>query len=254
MQIWLVEEGEKRGPFEPYELRDRIEKGRLSGEELAWHEGCPNWTPVCELALFRRSFEEEEPVPPPVPRRPRAFSRFWARWFDIYAYLLVVYGGMHFLGIDIFASFESALFRVLHLLPYLLLDAIAVNLWGTTPGKAMLGLRIEGPEEGKLPLGASLLRSVRVYILGLGLGLPVVSALCQGFCLWFTLRNGAAPWDVMTGIVVRSRSPGAVRIVAFVVLFLVVLLALSVFLKPVSDALIEDFLRELGPAPEGPAA
>ena len=89
---------------------------------------------------------------------------------------------------------------------------------------------------------------------GLGLGLQIVSALCQGFSLWFTLRNGAAPWDVMTGTAVRSRPPGAARIVAFVLLFLVVLIGLSVFLKPVSDALLEDFLRELGPAPEGPTA
>ena len=38
MEIWIVEDGGKKGPFETYLLRERIEAGELSGDELAWHK------------------------------------------------------------------------------------------------------------------------------------------------------------------------------------------------------------------------
>ena len=43
MEIWIVEEGKKRGPFETYQIRDRIEAGELAGDELSWHKDQSGW-------------------------------------------------------------------------------------------------------------------------------------------------------------------------------------------------------------------
>ena len=46
MEIWIVEDGGKKGPFETYLLRERIEGGELSGDELAWHKDQDGWVTV----------------------------------------------------------------------------------------------------------------------------------------------------------------------------------------------------------------
>ena len=62
MQYWLIEDGEKKGPLEDYEVRDMIRKGKVTGESKIWHEGADGWVSASE-------------VPPSMPgsvRPPRA--------------------------------------------------------------------------------------------------------------------------------------------------------------------------------------
>ena len=79
----------------------------------------------------------------------------------------------------------------------------------------------------------------------LGLALPIVMQVCQGFSLWFTLKQGAAPWDAMPGHELRSRPLWPARIVIFVLLFLALLTALPLVLEPVSDAFWDSFWNQL---------
>ena len=58
MEVWIVEEGEKRGPYQTYEIRERIERGELAGDELAWHRDQEQWTELREMDAFRSGFEK----------------------------------------------------------------------------------------------------------------------------------------------------------------------------------------------------
>ncbi|NIP97030.1 MAG: DUF4339 domain-containing protein, partial [Akkermansiaceae bacterium] len=136
MQIWIVEDGERKGPFETYEVRERIEGGQLSGEELSWHKDQDEWVPLKQLDVFRSEFEESVEVavaPRSLPSRPRPFLRFWARWFDIFLYLLLVYSLLLVTGQDLAQAVSSPRFRYLYFLPFLILEAVAVHLYKTTP-------------------------------------------------------------------------------------------------------------------------
>ncbi|NNC88545.1 MAG: RDD family protein [Akkermansiaceae bacterium] len=254
MQVWLIEGGEKRGPFESYEVRERIERKELTGEEKAWHDGCDEWRALRSLEVFRAEFEVPVVVPPPLPKKPRPFSRLWARWFDMQVYMALLFGGMFLLQLDMLAALRSTWFQLLHLLPYLIFDALMVHLAGTTPGKALLGLTVRSKGGGKLALGGSLVRSVRVYILGLGVGISLLMIPCHAFALWFTLRHGEAPWDLMGGNEVQSQGVNAGRVVAFVLLFMAVTILVGILLAPVSEAILEEMRPAETPAPDGPDA
>lgn len=244
MRLWIVEEGEKRGPFQVYELRERIENEELSGEELAWHEARDDWVALKELDVFRSEFapsreerdRDEGAAPPPLPKNPRPFLRFAARTLDLALYWLLLYGGMRIAGADF--TQISPLFHQLTMLPYIILDAVALHLWRTTPGKALLGIYIESEDGKACRMGAAILRAIRVYIIGLGLLQPLIFLFTGGFSLWFTLKNGIAPWDVLGRMRVRNAPFEAWRVIVFVMLLAaaMVLLVFAVFLPVMLEA------------------
>ncbi len=232
MEIWIVEKGEKQGPFEAYEVRGRIEEARLTGDELAWHKDQEGWVALREMDIFQSAFEESGEVPdspPPVPPGPpRPYRRFFARWFDIYLYLLLLCSVVRFSGYDLLEAMMSS-WAMFSLLPFVLLEAIVLHLTKTTPGKFLLGLRVVGPEEEALSLRAALVRSLRVYILGLGL-MPcfgVLTGICHVYCIWYLMRRNEAPWDAASQNRVR-----AARLLPFH--FTGILLLFSAVLGPAS--------------------
>ncbi len=60
MEIWIVENGEKQGPFQTYEVRDRIESEELTGEELAWHKDQDQWVALKEMDVFQGEFSDRD--------------------------------------------------------------------------------------------------------------------------------------------------------------------------------------------------
>lgn len=247
MQVWLVEDGEKRGPYPSYEVRERIEDGELSGDEMAWQEGSPDWLPLREMELFQSLFAEPEAepvVPPPLPVRPRPFVRLWARWFDLLLYLVVVFGLLRLLGLDLAAALVSPWFLITYLLPWVLLEAIAIHQYGTTPGKWLLGIRVELAVSGPLPLGTAVRRTFRVFVLGMGMNMWIFPLICHALSLWFLLRTGMTFWDRVSGSVVRIRPAPPGRLVAFVMIFLTMLVALELIMKPLTEEVMEGFLRD----------
>lgn len=254
MRLWIVEDGEKRGPFHVYDLRERIENSELTGEELAWHEDRDDWVALKELDVFRSTFStegpaasEEEPAaaaPPPLPRDPRPFLRFSARAFDLSIYWLLLYGGMRIGGADVIVA--SPLFHQLMMLPYVILDGVLLHLWRTSPGKALLGIRIETEDGKACKMGTSLLRAVRVYIIGLGLLQPLIALFTGGFSLWFTLKNRIAPWDLLGRLRVQSSGVEAWRVIVFAMVFaaIMIILVFGIF----GPAILEEQQRLKGTA------
>ena len=97
---------------------------------------------------------------------------------------------------------------------------------------------------GPLRPGAALTRSLRAFIVGLGLMVhPFLTGICHIFCLWHVLRRNKAPWDLMTSTRVEASPPRRVCILRFCLLFLAVVVLLSLVLIPSFDAVLE-FARD----------
>lgn len=247
MDLWLIQTGTKTGPFRDYEIRERIERGELTRDDLVWHEGRDGWVALGELDLFFPSFEEPEAAsavqPPPLPNRPRPFLRFWARWFDFHLYGVLVFGTMHLLGTDLRAAVNSPMFLVTWLLPWLVLEAIALHLWMTTPGKWLLAVEVRKLGGDRLSVGEALLRTFRVYVLGMGMMLWIFPLIGQAFGLWYTLRHGEAAWDRLAGNETRIGIQTGPKIVAFILLFFALMMLWGSIMQPVSEDLLEEMLR-----------
>ncbi len=249
MEIWIVEKGEKRGPFETYEVRGRIEEGELAGDEPAWHKDQDGWVALREMDVFRSAFgesgeERERAHPPPLPEQPFPFLRFFARWFDVLLYMLLFFSLVRFVGGDNLLEAIRSPWSYLYFMPFVLLEAIALHLTKTTPGKFLLGLRVVTPEEEALSLQAAGIRSLRAYIIGLGLMvLPLLTGICHVYCLWYLMRSNKAPWDTASQNRVRGTGPLRFAIVIFAILFMGICVLLAAVLWP---ALVEfwEYVRE----------
>jgi len=245
MEIWLIEGGEKTGPFQSYLIRERIGRGELDGGEMAWHESSPDWVPLREVAMFRTEFHEKEvEVPSPIPVRPRPLVRFWARWFDFLLNVVVVFGLMRVLGLDIAEAMISPVFMLTYLLPGVLLEAIAIHQWGTTPGKWLLGGRVQLRDGARLGLGRAVVRAFRVHVLGMGMLISLFPPICHALSLWFLMKMRCTFWDRVGGSEVRVRKVGEGRIAAFVVLFLGLGSALMLILMPSWEVLVKENEKE----------
>ena len=60
MQVWLLIDGTKEGPFHDFEVRSKITHDDLPADTMAWYESMDSWKPLGEIGLFEDSFNEKK--------------------------------------------------------------------------------------------------------------------------------------------------------------------------------------------------
>jgi hypothetical protein len=180
-------------------------------------------------------------APPPVPAEPvtnrQLIRRFWARWFDLQLFGLCWWGSMRWAGHDLADLMTDMWMMIWQMLPWFAIEAVLIHLWGTTPGKALLGIRVLQADGRSPAAGASLWRSLRVWMMGLGLGMPLVVILCQGLSWWISRRLGRPLWDVAGDHRVRVAAVAPPRVAVFVVLFVAMVMMRGWVLLPAMEEL-----------------
>jgi len=235
MEIWLIINGKRSGPYPDYEIRSRIEHGEMTSEEMVWHEGLPEWTSIGELELFRNSLEQQEQapaiVPPPLPKdnmeaaaakKPKTHiaRRFWARWMDLNFYSALWWLGMYLGGRDIGSAIGNLWLFISMLLPWFAIEAWLIHRFGTTPGKWLMGLKVSNEDGSLLALKQSVWRALRVMITGIGFGWGLLAILCQTMS-WFTTRRLGKPiWDQMGKHKIEAEPLKPFRTIVLIIVFI----------------------------------
>jgi uncharacterized RDD family membrane protein YckC len=240
MDVYVMQDGARRGPFPPFRLTEMLEEGSLTPQHLVWHDGMEQWTPLGEAPSLRTVLKNpapapaEEtmdtadgpPVPPPLPRtaqlsaalalqvlrdrRRLAWRRFFARQMDLtLAMGLFVAAGIP-LGIaDVWTVMLHPWWLPVAVLGgWIVLEALLLATVGTTPGRALLGIRVFAEGDTKPGFGAALKRSALVFVAGAGMGLPLnyLLPLAQWmFAFWNFQKFGQTLWDKSCGTRVASR-------------------------------------------------
>lgn len=283
-----MKEGHRKGPYQPFRLREMLEEGTLMPTDSVWHEGMENWQRLEDTESLsavlnrepavREETEEEEPKPkpkaPPVlpenpdeilavlrTRRVLASRRFFARHIDMMLASMVTVGTAAALGIgDVWQMHlpDSIPMLLAPAIVWLLVEPFVLALWGTTPGKAVLGLRVESADGGRISMKQALQRSVLVWAGGMGFGvragniLPVAQ---WGYAWWMLQRRGTTLWDHTARTVVRAvplRRSHAIGMASAAAIFIAmhVWLTLVPPLPPrIGDEdriMIEDVRRQIG--------
>ncbi len=178
---------------------------------------------------------------------PRPFARFWARMFD---YTLISVAVFHWSGLTVpevqaGESFNQLFARYMEdlkkpealvfantlffaLMGWQVLEAILVHLLGTTPGKALFGIRVKSSEGGRVPLTLSLARSFYVYVMGVGFYQFPFILIGMVFSFFRLTTTGQCLWDQHLRTKVEQTPLGAGRIVLAILAFFVLLLLQSV--------------------------
>lgn len=231
MDIWIIQDGEKTGPIHDFEIRRRIEKGELSADTPAWHEGLAEWQQLRTLALFEHEFDKPVdpyesphqetpaatgPLPPPLPMPTLVFRRFWARWCDLHLYSGIWWIALWLAGRDIKGIMMDPWLAMLHFIPWFAIEAVLIHRFGTTPGKWLLDLRVINPDGRKLDLTESIRRASRVMVFGIGLGWYLLSWVCQVMAFITTRKLGKSLWDQAGGHNVVGGPLNPPKLVTFV--------------------------------------
>ncbi len=156
-----------------------------------------------------------------------AVRRWCARLFDICTIGLVALATL-LLILDRFdAGIAGSLIEQLSepflvapaaMLAWIPFEAIAISLFGTTPGKAIWGIRLASIEHSTLGPISSLRRSMAVVFRGMFFGIPPITLLSQGWAMITLLNQGATSWDRNSGSIVEYASLGGRRIMIGLVL------------------------------------
>lgn len=171
---------------------------------------------IDEKKLGPTNFQER------IPKEIHPWKRYLARWLDYLLWGAIV----QFIWIvilrirPILGDFGSILLNICSCALFVPVEAVLLHTFGTTPGKYIMGIRLEYLQGGNLPYSDAFYRSFRVFTGGVGLGIPVVSLVmyviryCQltGRSWWpFARRNEINPpedmaWDEDTEFVYSNYS------------------------------------------------
>lgn len=171
--------------------------------EKYWHAAAP--------AAPTAAAPAERPAPPPGDRLPYPFAplrRFVARALDNVLYGLL-YTAVLALVFHVNVSVRSTLYFwgniVFLLLMTLLLEPVFLHCFGATPGKWLMGLRMESDLGGRLTLADAQRRTLSALWWGEGFFLPVFSLVR----LWKSFRGcmdgEESPWDVQCDVAYTLR-------------------------------------------------
>lgn len=101
--------------------------------------------------------------------------RYIARSFDLLLCSLPWYLVLQAVGVDPKARLTSIWLSILGMVTMLVLEPLLLHLFGTTPGKWLMGLRVTDENGQRLPLAAAWRRTWRALWYGYGCFIPVYS-------------------------------------------------------------------------------
>ena len=190
-QDWWYADGEnRRGPVDMDTLRQLLLERKVSEATLVWKEGREIWTPLGEVAELK---SVAQAVPPELPKSAAqvdvaglplagAGRRFWARIIDLWLIALPTSFAASFALSSVSLPFalwmqrpgSEYAFGWLVLPLVLLIEAGIFAVFGSTPGKALLGVSVISMDSRRLTGAEYLRRQLGVYWYGLGTGFPLV--------------------------------------------------------------------------------
>ena len=257
---WYYAEASDRsyGPMTLEDLGRILHAKRNAVDFLVWRPGMPEWGRAGDQFALRRYFQ-----PPPVPlpsygstsgqlaidREDRAiltegdgsslhpWRRYFARMFDIYLFVLFFF---LFLGIafpKMFAGSDKsfdALYSILGMGVYAIFEGFCLNIFGTSLGKRLYGIKLTRDDEDGFTLGVSFKRSFAVWARGLGIGIPIVALITLIVAYRTLMSEKQTSWDRDFQCITTHSKLSALRWISIVVVWLLVL-AVYIFLMALAD-------------------
>ena len=154
----------------------------------------------------------------------RPWVRFWARNIDtlVFSFFCGIV-----IGFTNFPAFNEQLLSLIILPIYVLFEPWLLSTFGNTPGRWLLRITLVSPSGGTLTYSEGVSRSLKVWVRGLGLGIPLIALFTMISAYKSLMQHGTTSWDKEGNFIVLHEKIGLVRVVA-AVLFFILWLALLV--------------------------
>jgi uncharacterized RDD family membrane protein YckC len=241
MDIYLLQEGQRRGPFRVFQIKEMLDRGEAAVTDLAWHGGLDGWQPLSEVAALAPYLPRPAHVPPPLPegyfdnlpgapparremaarKPPFPWRRLGARLVDV-GVMRSVLGGLAVAAGWLTPSrflFPTEPAIIVFFVVWSIVEAWMLTQWGTTPGKWLFGLGVARGDGTRLAFHQSLARALQGWMFGWAFGLFPFTLITGVLWLIVYRRHGRAWWDLNSSIDVagepRVRMPRMAFVLAF---------------------------------------
>lgn len=189
---WYLDNDRTVGPIDGDELRRLLQNGTIAPEALLWYEGMEAWQPLGKFPELQQSSSmDPSPLPAeasPDPqilllagRWPRFLARTLDMWWETFlvSFALGAVLGRYSVSFVRWINDTSAsqFFGIICLPIALVFDALLYRALGNTPGKALLGLKVQTVDRKRLSFVQYLDRNVSIWVRGLALGLPPINLI-----------------------------------------------------------------------------
>jgi len=132
------------------------------------------------------------------------WRRYWARIFDItfimpiYIFIIALFSpGLNYT----ITRMNGFIGGILLLLFYLIFfEPMMLSSFGTTPGKALLGIKIRALSGKKISYTTAMRRGFLLWLNGMGIGIPLIAFFTMIIAYSKLKRNGITSWDEKCGI------------------------------------------------------
>jgi hypothetical protein len=215
---WYYAESSDRshGPMTVDELGRVLGSTANATNFLVWRPGMTAWARAADQPALSRYFSPPPLHPPnadPVPERlnfadaagraageVHPWRRYFARMLDLYVFYLVFFV---FLGIAFPALFADTadkpgvdiLYTILGMLAYVVFEGFCLNIFGTSLGKKLYGIRLQRDDSEGFTLSVTFRRSFLVWMRGLGFGIPLASLFTLIIAYNTLSSQGRTTWD-----------------------------------------------------------
>lgn len=108
-----------------------------------------------------------------------------------------------------------------------LLEGVTISVFGATPGKWLLKVKVLSDDGGKIPLGLSFYRALTVWWRGVALWLVPLNILAMAIAQATLLSTGKTPWDNACRLHLTYGKVDKNRIFLMVGIFLLMLAVMS---------------------------
>ncbi|MFV3130669.1 RDD family protein [Niveispirillum sp. KHB5.9] len=213
---WYAYDGECYGPLTAERVGKLLMARELDGRDWMWRPGMAAWAPIGTLPDFAPALREAgnslngqkpEPVPPPDrfpdtegARRAGPWSRYLATILDLSLVNITLLLSLMLMGYW-GKNLQIALSLNICVLPItLLLLGISVAATGTTPGKALLGLRLRQLDGRRPDIATLAQRQIQLWVQGFALGIPIIGLFFMYFAKKRVDRAWRTKWDGACGL------------------------------------------------------
>lgn len=269
MQIYWIKDRQRCGPAAIPDVLGMVQLGELTPDTLGWHSGCEKWLPLRELPALADYLNEkndesgDEPKPAAAPPRdpaapitsvddflhvvlPDPSTRLLARLVDMAIYATLALGIMYTFRVPYSIAYMPG--SPIFWLPMLIIEALLLSSFRTTPGKRWMGIHFTAVMRPIRPSNG-LLRTGLMFVCGLGCMLGYVTLVTLVLSYISIKRRGLVMWDIASGTLPTQapQKPTVISRVAAVFFLLCAAQLCGRFMMPWMPDMIAE-LREYAPS------
>lgn len=214
MDQWFYSVSEERkGPVSGEGLRKLLETREIPLASSLWKEGMTDWVPASSIAELQPS-PYASPALVTVPdihsgdmpegSQIRPWVRFFARLLDVYLFCTILEFIQPLLVSEVLET-SWIWFGMILILGFCFVEAFLLSVFGTTPFKALLNVRVRKTDGSNPTYLQALHRSFRVFVFGLGCWFPIVMLFTLINSYQLLTNRGTTNWDSAVRFTVSHR-------------------------------------------------